>query len=63
MPSSRGSTQSRDRTHVSCMAGKFFTVEPLEKLKDQEKDIFETLNHEGNACLQVVDVPNNGTHS
>ena len=45
------------------MAGKLFTVEPLEKLKDQEKDIFETLNHEGNACLQVVDVPNNGTHS
>ena len=42
MPSFRGSTQSRDQTHVSCMAGKFFTAEPLGKLKDQEKDIFET---------------------
>ena len=26
MPSSRGSSQSRDRTHVSCIAGRFFTV-------------------------------------
>ena len=31
MPSSRGSSQSRDRTHVSCIsctAGRFFTTEP-----------------------------------
>ena len=27
-PSSRGSSQPRDRTHVSCMAGRFFTAEP-----------------------------------
>ena len=28
MPSSRGSSQSRDRTRVSCTAGRFFTAEP-----------------------------------
>ena len=28
MPRSRGSSQPRDRTHVSCMAGRFFTDEP-----------------------------------
>ena len=26
MPSSRGSSQPRDQTHVSCIAGGFFTV-------------------------------------
>ena len=31
MPSSRGSPQARDRTHVSCAAGRFFTAEPPEK--------------------------------
>ena len=31
MPSSRGSSQPRDRTHVSCIAGSFFTAEPLGK--------------------------------
>ena len=29
MPSSRGSSQPRDRTRVSCIAGGFFTAEPL----------------------------------
>ena len=36
MPSSRGSSQSRDRTNVSCIsfiAGGFFTTEPLGKPK------------------------------
>ena len=36
MPSSRGSSQLRDRTHVSCIsciAGRFFTTEPLGKPK------------------------------
>ena len=28
MPSSRGSSQTRDQTHVSCIAGEFFTTEP-----------------------------------
>ena len=28
MPSSRGSSQSRDRTRVTCIAGGFFTTEP-----------------------------------
>ena len=34
IPSSRGSTQLRERIHVSCisyLAGRFFTPEPLEK--------------------------------
>ena len=29
---SRSSSQSRDRTRVSCSAGKFFTIKPLRKL-------------------------------
>jgi len=32
MPSSRGSSQPRDRTLVSCIAGRFFT--PLGKPRD-----------------------------
>ena len=28
VPSSRGASQSRDRTRVSCIAGRFFTTEP-----------------------------------
>ena len=28
---SRGSSRPRDRTRVSCIAGRFFTAEPLEK--------------------------------
>ena len=31
MPSFRGSSQPRDRTRVSCIAGGFFTAEPLDK--------------------------------
>ena len=31
MPSSRGSSQPRDRTHVSCLAGGFFITGPLGK--------------------------------
>ena len=29
--SSRGSSQARDQTRVSCIAGRFFTTEPLGK--------------------------------
>ena len=35
MPSSRGSSLPRDRSHVSCTAGRFFTAEPLGKLTSQ----------------------------
>ena len=28
MPSSRGSSQASDQTHISCIAGEFFTTEP-----------------------------------
>ena len=31
-PSSRGSSQPRDPTHISCTAGRFFTTEPRGKL-------------------------------
>ena len=31
MPFFRGSSQSKDQTQVSCIAGRFFTVEPLGK--------------------------------
>ena len=31
MPFSRGSFQSRDQTHVCCLAGGFFTTEPSGK--------------------------------
>ena len=33
IPSSRGSSRPRDRTWVSCIAGRFFTAEPLGKAK------------------------------
>ena len=33
MPPSRGSSQPRDQTHISCIAGGFFTAEPLGTLK------------------------------
>jgi len=32
MPSSRGPSQLRDRTHIFCIAGRFFMAEPPEKL-------------------------------
>ena len=31
IPSSRGSSQPGDQTHISCTAGRFFTTEPPEK--------------------------------
>ena len=33
MPSSRGSSPPRDRTYISCIEGRFFTIEPLGKPK------------------------------
>ena len=33
MSSSRGSSQPRDGTFISCIAGGFFTTEPCEKLR------------------------------
>ena len=41
MPSSRGSSQPRDRTHIFCTAGRFSTTEPPGKpqlfLKQKQK--------------------------
>ena len=37
--SSRESSQPRDRTQVSCIAGRFFTTEPLGKPHDKEMDV------------------------
>ena len=42
IPSSRGASQPRDRTHVSCgfyIAGRFFTVEPPQKPIQQDTNI------------------------
>ena len=42
IPSSRGASQARDRTHVSCgfyIAGRFFTVEPPQKPIQQDTNI------------------------
>ena len=33
MPSSRGSSQHRDQIYISYIAGRFFTAEPLVKIK------------------------------
>ena len=52
MPSSRGSSQSRDRTCVSCgscNAGEFFTTEPLGKPSDM-------LYRQGNSTEQCHDL-------
>ena len=40
MPSSRGSSQLRDRTWVSCIAGRFFTTEPPGKPLKEGSDQF-----------------------
>ena len=37
--SPRGSPQPRDQTHVSCLAGGFFTTEPPEKSQIIESDL------------------------
>ena len=37
MSFSRGSSQLRDQTHISCIAGRFFTAEPLKKSNDEIK--------------------------
>ena len=34
MPSSRGSSQLRDQTHVSCLAGRLFTIRATRKPKN-----------------------------
>ena len=36
--SSRGSSQPRDRTQVSCLSGRFFTIEPPGKLPSLSKN-------------------------
>ena len=38
VPSSRGSSQSRDQTWVSCIAGRFFTTELPEKPQTHNRD-------------------------
>ena len=45
MPSSRRSSQPRDRTHVSCVAGGFFTTESLGKPRYTMKSESESVSH------------------
>ena len=50
---SRGSSQPRDWTHICCLAGRFFTIEPPGKKRWQEytelykKDLQDPDNHNG----------------
>ena len=50
---SRGSSQPRDWTHMCCLAGRFFTIEPPGKKRWQEytelykKDLQDPDNHNG----------------
>ena len=37
MSFSRGSSQLRDQTRISCIAGRIFTAEPLEKSNEEIK--------------------------
>ena len=56
MPSSRGSSQSRDRTHVSyisCIAGGFFTAEPLGESIYQLHLLWEKKELSGTLCCSV----------
>ena len=42
MPSSRGSSRSKDRTHTSCIAGRLYTIEPpgqLQRLEDVQGEL------------------------
>ena len=44
IPSSRGTFQPRDRTHVSCNAGIFFTTEPLFLIKKKKLKSFDLVS-------------------
>ena len=43
MSSSRGSSQPRDLTQVSCIAGRFFTTEPYQKACHWEPEWLESV--------------------
>ena len=42
MPASRGSSQPRDRTCISCSTGGFFTAEPSGKPKERNTRLYNT---------------------
>ena len=39
MPFSRGSSRPRDQTWISCIAGRFLTIEPPGKLPQRSRDL------------------------
>ena len=45
MSSSRGSSQLRDQTHISCIAGRFFTMEPPGKPSTLDAGVLSHLSH------------------
>ena len=45
MSSSRGSSQLRDQTHISCIAGRFFTMEPPGKSSTLDAGVLSHLSH------------------
>ena len=55
MPFSRGSSRPRDRTRVSCIAGRFFTISATRKQRGLETPLQVTdLNVETNAWCQLA---------
>ena len=62
MPSSRGSSQPRDRTHTSCIAGGFFTAEPPGKphIYIHNHIFFSHLSVDGYlGCFHLLAIVNN----
>ena len=44
IPFSRGSSQLRDQTQVSCIAGRFFTIWPIREAQAKEMQVTKTYN-------------------
>ena len=52
MPSSRGSSQPRDRTHIPCIAGRFLTTEPPGKPRLMYSSPIHSFIYFNVLCLQ-----------
>jgi len=58
MASSRGSSRPRDRTHISCIVGGFFTAEPPRKPNIDNTSLYYFRN-----ILNTLKVPVDSTDS
>ena len=52
-PSSRGSSQPRDQTQVSCIAGRFFSSGTTKKVQDQREKAKYVCSANGRVCPTV----------